>query len=75
MQAIQIAFKSIPGSKIRSFLTMPGIIIGVIAVVVLDTLSTATATLTMMLGGIAAIFSAGSRVLLAHRRGIRTLSG
>ena len=35
MQSIQMAFKSILGNKMRSFLTMLGIIIGVIAVVVL----------------------------------------
>ncbi|NLJ65345.1 MAG: FtsX-like permease family protein [Christensenellaceae bacterium] len=35
MQSIQMAFKSIMGNKMRSFLTMLGIIIGVVAVVVL----------------------------------------
>lgn len=35
MQSVQMAFKSIFGNKMRSFLTMLGIIIGVIAVVVL----------------------------------------
>ncbi|NLA53031.1 MAG: FtsX-like permease family protein [Clostridiales bacterium] len=35
MQSIQMAFKSILGNKMRSFLTMLGIIIGVVAVVVL----------------------------------------
>ena len=35
MQSVQMAFKSILGNKMRSFLTMLGIIIGVIAVVVL----------------------------------------
>ncbi len=35
MQSVQMAFKSIMGNKMRSFLTMLGIIIGVIAVVVL----------------------------------------
>ncbi len=35
MQSIQMAFKSIMGNKMRSFLTMLGIIIGVMAVVVL----------------------------------------
>jgi len=35
MQSLQMAFKSILGNKMRSFLTMLGIIIGVIAVVVL----------------------------------------
>ena len=35
MQSIHMAFKSIMGNKMRSFLTMLGIIIGVVAVVVL----------------------------------------
>ncbi|MDI9521510.1 MAG: ABC transporter permease [Bacillota bacterium] len=35
MQSIQMAFKSILGNKMRSFLTMLGIIIGVLSVVVL----------------------------------------
>lgn len=35
MQSVQMAFKSIMGNKMRSFLTMLGIIIGVVAVVVL----------------------------------------
>ena len=35
MQSVQMAFKSILGNKMRSFLTMLGIIIGVVAVVVL----------------------------------------
>ena len=42
MQSVQMAFKSILSSKMRSFLTMLGIIIGVLAIVVLVSIAQGT---------------------------------